>query len=100
MQAARIVRQSLRLFGVLALMAAPAAAVTVTGLYSVEVPVAGSQPQELEQGYADGLSLVFVRVSGTRNIGQLCPCQKQPLIKMTARYFGRVRSGRPGSLLL
>lgn len=38
MQAVRIVRQSLRLFGVLALMAAPAAAVTVTGLYSVEVP--------------------------------------------------------------
>ena len=68
MQAVRIVRQSLRLFGVLALMAAPAAAVTVTGLYSVEVPVAGSQPQELEQGYADGLSRVFVRVSGTRDV--------------------------------
>lgn len=68
MQAARIVRRSLQLFGVLALLAAPAAAVTVTGLYSVEVPVAGSQPQELEQGYADGLSRVFVRVSGTREV--------------------------------
>jgi len=68
MQAVQIVRRSLRLFGVLALMAAPAAAVTVTGLYSVEVPVAGSQPAELEEGYADGLSRVFVRVSGTRDV--------------------------------
>ncbi len=70
MQAARIIRRSVRLFGLLALMAAPAAAVTVTGLYSVEVPVAGSQPANLEQGYADGLSRVFVRVSGTREVLQ------------------------------
>lgn len=68
MQAAQIIRRSFRLFGVLALMATPAAAVTVTGLYSVEVPVASSQPQDLEQGYADGLSRVFVRVSGTREV--------------------------------
>ncbi|NMT65377.1 DUF2066 domain-containing protein [Marinobacter orientalis] len=68
MQAAQILRRSLRLFGLLALMAAPAAAVTVTGLYSVEVPVASSQPEDLEQGYAAGLSRVFVRVSGTRDV--------------------------------
>ncbi|MDL0432548.1 DUF2066 domain-containing protein [Marinobacter sp. TBZ242] len=68
MQAAQIIRRSVRLFGLLALMAAPAAAVTVTGLYSVEVPVASSQPSDLEQGYADGLSQVFVRVSGTRDV--------------------------------
>lgn len=69
MQAAQIIRRSVRLFGLLALiMATPATAVTVTGLYSVEVPVAGSQPKDLEQGYADGLSRVFVRVSGTREV--------------------------------
>lgn len=68
MQAAQIIRRSVRLFGLLALMATPAAAVTVTGLYSVEVPVASSQPGDLEQGYADGLSRVFVRVSGTREV--------------------------------
>lgn len=68
MQAARIIRRSVRLFGLLALIAAPAAAVTVTGLYSVEVPVTSSQPADLEQGYADGLSQVFVRVSGTRDV--------------------------------
>lgn len=68
MQAAQIIRRSVRLFAVLALLAAPAAAVTVTGLYSVEVPVAGSQPDDLAQGYSDGLSRVFVRVSGTREV--------------------------------
>ncbi|MDK8465113.1 DUF2066 domain-containing protein [Marinobacter sp. SS13-12] len=68
MQAARLIRRSVRLFGLLALIAAPASAVTVTGLYSVEVPVASSQPADLEQGYADGLSQVFVRVSGTRDV--------------------------------
>lgn len=68
MQAAQIIRRSVRLFAVLALLAAPAAAVTVTGLYSVEVPVASSQPRDLAQGYADGLGRVFVRVSGTREV--------------------------------
>lgn len=68
MQAAQIIRRSVRLLCLLALLAAPAAAVTVTGLYSVEVPVAGSQPADLAQGYADGLSQVFVRVSGSREV--------------------------------
>lgn len=68
MQAARIAGRSVRLFGLLALMATPAAAVTVTGLYSVEVPVESSQPEDLEKGYEDGLSRVFVRVSGTRDV--------------------------------
>lgn len=67
-QALQIMSRITRLFGFLALMAAPAAAVTVTGLYSVEVPVAGSQPEDLERGYADGLGRVFVRVSGTRDV--------------------------------
>lgn len=30
---------------------------------------------------------------------QLCPCQKQPLIWMTALYFGSTKSGEPGSSL-
>ncbi len=46
----------------------PASAVTVSGLYSVEVPVAGSSPNELAVGYADGLARVFVRVSGSRDV--------------------------------
>ncbi|MFN2361101.1 MAG: DUF2066 domain-containing protein [Marinobacter sp.] len=68
MHAAQIIRRSLGLFGLLLLLATPAAAVTVTGLYSVEIPVASSQPEDLKQGYADGLSQVFVRVSGTRDV--------------------------------
>lgn len=52
------------------LVALPASAVTVPGLYSVEVPVESSQPQDLAQGYSDGLSRVFVRVSGSRDVLQ------------------------------
>ncbi|MDX1557691.1 MAG: DUF2066 domain-containing protein [Marinobacter sp.] len=47
---------------------APASAVTVSGLYSAKVPVEGSSPGQLAQGYADGLSQVLVRVSGTRDV--------------------------------
>ncbi|MDY6841171.1 MAG: DUF2066 domain-containing protein [Pseudomonadota bacterium] len=43
-------------------------AVTVSGLYSARVPVEGSSPGQLAQGYADGLSQVLVRVSGTRDV--------------------------------
>ncbi|GGE71725.1 hypothetical protein GCM10011533_25090 [Streptosporangium jomthongense] len=46
----------------------PVSAVTVSGLYSVEVPVSGSGPGDLAQGYADGLARVFVRISGTREV--------------------------------
>lgn len=68
-RATRMIRRILPIAGTLALLAAvPAGAVTVTGLYSVEVPVAGSQPGELKQGYADGLEKVFVRVSGSSDI--------------------------------
>lgn len=58
--------------GVLGLMlvmiGSPVSAVTVSGLYSVEVPVAGSSESELKDGYADGLARVFVRVSGSRSV--------------------------------
>lgn len=50
------------------LFAWPVSAVTVTGLYSVEVPVESSQPEDLAKGYSDGLSRVFVRVSGSRDV--------------------------------
>ncbi|AXS85082.1 DUF2066 domain-containing protein [Marinobacter sp. Arc7-DN-1] len=46
----------------------PAAAVTVSGLYSARVPVGGSSPGQLAEGYSDGLSQVLVRVSGTRDV--------------------------------
>lgn len=52
----------------MAALCAPASAVTVSGLYSIEVPVAGSSADELAAGYADGLARVFVRVSGTREV--------------------------------
>ncbi|MCW9006375.1 MAG: DUF2066 domain-containing protein, partial [Marinobacter sp.] len=52
----------------LAGFSAQATAVTVSGLYSVKVPVEGSSPGQLAQGYADGLSQVLVRVSGTRDV--------------------------------
>lgn len=52
----------------LAIVPAPAAAVTVSGLYTVDVPVSGSGPDALAQGYADGLARVFVRISGTREV--------------------------------
>jgi hypothetical protein len=47
---------------------AQVSAVTVSGLYSAKVPVEGSSPGQLAQGYADGLSQVLVRVSGTRDV--------------------------------
>ena len=53
---------------VLAAVCAPASAVTVSGLYSVEVPVAGSAQEQLAEGYARGLAKVFVRVAGTRDV--------------------------------
>lgn len=47
---------------------APVTAVTVSGLYSAKVPVEGSSPGQLAEGYADGLGQVLVRVSGTRDV--------------------------------
>lgn len=35
-------------------------------------------------------------VFGLTDIGQSCPCQKQPFTKITAPYRGNTRSGRPG----
>lgn len=40
-----------------------------------------------------------VLVAGSLNLGQSCPCQKQPLTKITARNMGKTRSGHPGSSL-
>lgn len=51
-------------------LSGPAAAVTVSGLYSVEVPVATSQSDDLKTGYAEGLRRVFLRVSGTSDVLQ------------------------------
>lgn len=50
------------------LVVSPVFAVTVPGLYSVEVPVESSQPEDLAEGYSEGLSRVFVRVSGSRDV--------------------------------
>lgn len=52
----------------LSVLAWPVFAVTVPGLYSVEVPVESSQPDDLAKGYAEGLGRVFVRVSGSRDV--------------------------------
>lgn len=55
---------------VLVMIGSPVSAVTVSGLYSVEVPVAGSSQAQLAEGYSDGLARVLVRVSGSRDVLQ------------------------------
>lgn len=63
---------AVRLVALLALLLAglsgPAAAVTVSGLYSARVPVEGASEAQLSDGYAEGLRQVLVRVSGTRDV--------------------------------
>lgn len=54
----------------MSLFSLPVSAVTVPGLYSVEVPVESSHPDDLAKGYAKGLSRVFVRVSGSSDVLQ------------------------------
>ncbi|MBE0485223.1 DUF2066 domain-containing protein [Marinobacter sp.] len=54
--------------GLLVGLAAPASAVTVSGLYNADVAVAGSGPDDLRAGYAEGLRRVMVRVSGSRDV--------------------------------
>ncbi|MGP9834005.1 DUF2066 domain-containing protein [Marinobacter sp. NSM] len=53
------------------LLAGTASAVTVSGLYNIEVAVDGTGPNDLQAGYAEGLRRVMVRVSGTRDVLQL-----------------------------
>ena len=50
------------------LSAGMAQAVTVSGLYSVDVPVEGADAEGLQAGYAEGLRRVMVRVSGSRDV--------------------------------
>ncbi|HLV76417.1 MAG TPA: DUF2066 domain-containing protein [Marinobacter sp.] len=52
----------------LIVLAAPAHAVSVPGLYYAEVPVADSASGALQQGYRDGLRQVLVRVSGSEEV--------------------------------
>ncbi|HKK57580.1 DUF2066 domain-containing protein [Marinobacter sp.] len=70
-----IAQKIVRIFTRVAIMsllalALPVSAVTVPGLYSVEVPVETSQPEDLAEGYSAGLSRVFVRVSGSQKVLQ------------------------------
>lgn len=51
-------------------VAAPAAAVTASGLYNAEVPVAGTGTADLKAGYEAGLRQVLIRVSGSRDVLQ------------------------------
>ncbi|MBY6194415.1 DUF2066 domain-containing protein [Marinobacter hydrocarbonoclasticus] len=53
------------------LSAGPASAVSVSGLYAADVPVAGTSADALKAGYAEGLRQVMVRVSGTREVLEL-----------------------------
>ncbi|HCW91818.1 MAG TPA: DUF2066 domain-containing protein, partial [Marinobacter sp.] len=52
----------------LGVLVAPAGAVTVSGLYSAEVPVEGSDQEALRDGYARGMQQVLLRVSGSREV--------------------------------
>ncbi|GGC79606.1 DUF2066 domain-containing protein [Marinobacter halophilus] len=54
--------------GLLWALAGPASAVTVSGLYNVDVAVDGSGSDDLQAGYAEGLRRVMVRVSGSRDV--------------------------------
>lgn len=49
----------------------PASAVTVDGLYSAQVPVASSSPEDREQAYSAGLRQVLLRVSGRSDVLEL-----------------------------
>lgn len=49
----------------------PAAAVTVDGLYSAQVPVASSSPEDRTQAYSVGLRQVLLRVSGRSDVLEL-----------------------------
>lgn len=59
------------LVSVLMVLAGPASAVTVSGLYNVDVAVDGSGASDLRAGYAEGLRRVMVRVSGSRDVLEL-----------------------------
>lgn len=61
---ARLKRQAGLLALLLGGMSLPLGAVTVDGLYTVMVPVASSAPDDLKQGYQEGLKQVLARVSG------------------------------------
>ena len=49
-------------------LAGTANAVTVSGLYTVDVSVESSNQDDLQEGYARGLQEVMVRVSGSRDV--------------------------------
>jgi hypothetical protein len=52
-------------------LCSPASAVTVSGLYSSEVPVTSTNAEGLAAGYAAGLSKVFIRISGSLDVLEL-----------------------------
>ncbi|MFO8140844.1 MAG: DUF2066 domain-containing protein, partial [Marinobacter sp.] len=54
--------------GFLMALAGPASAVTVSGLYNVDVAVDGSGSDDLQAGYAEGLRRIMVRVSGSQEV--------------------------------
>lgn len=66
---ARLKRQAGLLALLLSGFSLPLGAVTVGGLYTVEVPVASSAPDDLKQGYQEGLKQVLARVSGQGDLG-------------------------------
>lgn len=70
MAIAQIIVRTFTMAAIMSLLALPVSAVTVPGLYSVDVPVETSQPEDLAKAYSEGLSRVFVRVSGSRDVSQ------------------------------
>lgn len=67
---ARLKRQAALLALLLGGISLPLGAVTVDGLYTVKVPVASSAPDDLKQGYQEGLKQVLARVSGQGDLVQ------------------------------
>lgn len=70
MAIAQIIVRTFTMAVIMLLLTLPVSAVTVPGLYSVEVPVETSKPEDLAKGYSEGLSRVFVRVSGSQKVLQ------------------------------
>ena len=69
---ARMIRATLVAFSMVCALfvAAPAAAMTASGLYNAEVPVSGAGAADLKAGYEAGLRQVLIRVSGSRDVLQ------------------------------
>lgn len=100
-QVAGLVRR-IALVVMLGVWVAPLGAVTVSGLYSAEVPVEGSGQEALRDGYARGMQQVLLRVSGSREVlGQeavLALVENAENYLQSYQFLGATEPGNPDRL--